>query len=141
MTPEQLVPTLETCKALKEAGWKKETALIWVVDGIANDIKDVVIRPDYDRWRPEQVFSAPTLQELLEELSSKNFLPELSYHGGCVYVSILDQSFSVPIMTDTIEQPKGKEAEAAALLWLELNTKEAPLELQEYDIIHNAEGR
>ena len=25
LTSEQLVPTLETCRALKEAGWVKET--------------------------------------------------------------------------------------------------------------------
>ncbi len=90
MTPEELVPTLETCKLLE---WDKNTYFVWAYSPVLHDKWHLYHREDsllYGKY-PIQIIQAPTLQELLEDIFASG------YRVPAVY-----------------------SAEAAALLWLEL---------------------
>jgi hypothetical protein len=108
MIPEELVPTLETCKRLKEAGFPQEgthfkhgTTKTMQYDGrifIGYAMVAVV------EERPDKVVAAaPTLQELLEELLKGDMT-------GIIWMSILLHP---------------NPAEAAALLWLKMQKEKA----------------
>ena len=116
MRPEELVPTLETCVRLKEAGWAKETYFVWMkfptyLDGMPTGgyvyhVQQHSSHPMYP------IISAPTLQELLEELPdwTSIFKQDGIYE---VYESGTHKDFSF--------WDNHNPAEAAALLWLELH--------------------
>lgn len=99
MTPEQLVPTLETCKALKEAGYVQNAYFAWIREAEEKQFNrnvsegwEALDYRMYARNEPiSEIVAAPTLQELF----------------AC---------------NDEI---RARTAEAAALLWLELQKEQA----------------
>ncbi len=146
MTPEQQVPTLETCKALKEAGWVGDTYFVYLIDvetNVFNSLQGLYAVHHANKILEEdgdivQAISAPTLQELLKELvilgneKYRNFSIET---GGRMYweVSISDWDTpqwycnvggSINIPENDIEIFHNNPAEAAALLWLELRKED-----------------
>ena len=114
LTSEQLVPTLETCRALKEAGWVKETYFRYVYGSFPNKWFLYTLN---SRSSKEIAIPAPTLQELLEELRGFGYC-ELSHcHKTLEYeCSCLINQPSRGYKSIIHPNP----AEAASLLWLEL---------------------
>lgn len=130
MTPEQLVPTLETCKLLREAGYKQGYSSFLLIDFEApyNEVKACnrqfaieLASGKHPSAEYKTIVAAPTLQELLEELPQDttpvNVLNVVKSYSG---------DFSVGYWDCTTQQtePKFLDAnpvEAAALLWLELH--------------------
>ncbi len=120
MTPEELVPTLETCKLLKEAGYEKSTYFSYQNTYSVN------------AWRAEPScffltehlrIPAPTLQELLEELPVSTTQNNITYYlivnGKCAgYYSEETHTYLYIFELENL-------AEAAALLWLELRKEGA----------------
>ena len=114
MTPEQLVPTLETCKRLQEAGYKQGTYFVFdkLITGriMARDSTSAM----------SIVCAAPTLQELLEEIALVEYREvELERVGKwwCACAWGIDRK-------KYHEQSHSNPAEAASLLWLELHKEE-----------------
>jgi hypothetical protein len=117
MKLEDLVPSIETCKALKEAGFKKDTLFYWTEIDEENFFnstrwKKWVLRNS--NFSSGDYLRAPTLAEI--ELNSDYIIKEDCgmFHGGVIniisnfeYVGGLDQFDS--------------EIEARAALWLYLN--------------------
>jgi hypothetical protein len=112
MTPEQLVPTLETCLKLKKAGWKQETCFSWM-NHMGIDQYTVVLSNHLQQLQFSRIL-APTLQELLEKLPDWT----LCFYNDVEYVVRSNIKAFEPI-----EQSHPNHAEAAALLWLELHTQ------------------
>lgn len=124
MTPEQLVPTLETCKLLKEAGWDKETLLYYVIFSYNDGMRWVLVTQITIVTEANYIIAsvpAPTLQELLEDLPQDttpvNVLNVVKSYSGDFSVGYWDCTTQQiePEFLDT------NPAEAAALLWLELH--------------------
>jgi hypothetical protein len=129
MTPEQLVPTLETCKLLKEAGFKQETYFRYVYASFPK--KWFLYTPD-SRSSKEIAIPAPTLQELLEELP--RFYHEYCKGISLEWMELLNKEthlweYNWWVGYDDIDtllhnsiaaSHPSNPAEAAALLWLEL---------------------
>lgn len=125
MTPEELVPTLETCIKLKEAGYVQNAYFAWMREAEEKrfnrnvsegwDALDYIM---YARNEPiSEIVAAPTLQEVLEELPesySVGFFQMWKYKGYTVgYVDDME----VFIKPFNHHNP----SEVAALLWLELH--------------------
>ena len=112
MTPEQLVPTLETCKLLKEAGYKQGSSLLaWF------DVDLIVLNVSPKPLVFDTRIAAPTLQELLEDIALVEYREvELERIGKwwCACAWGIDRK-------KYHEQSHSNPAEAAALLWLELH--------------------
>ena len=118
MTPEQLVPSRETCERLKAAGWTAETHFVW-----AKTLRgwSVVERRSLTEVLPEDL-SAPTLAELLAELPA-----------GC---SFSNRAFVSPDRVEfwasssdlyaQHEYGHASAAEAAAKLWIALRERVVP---------------
>ena len=143
MTPEQLVPTLETCKLLKEAGYPqgKSCFSVWTRGNWENILDDGTTEPalylgtntfpkENKMWGEcLKMYAAPTLQELLEELPDE--LREYARRDAPPHIFSLEMhkfkqnsgetlySFCYEIRTK--RQPNSNAAEATALLWLELH--------------------
>lgn len=116
--------TLETAKALKEAGWSKETEFCYYDFYASGDWKR--IESVYCEPNSYPVVFCPSLEELLAELPitldgvfrcsyylTKNKLGYKAHHE-IDYVSI--DKDSIEISTEYCPDP----AEACALLWLKL---------------------
>ena len=130
MTPEQLVPSLETCKKLQEAGYPQNGSCFMYhieekpifQDHISNKFLRnetvISIKLRANLFDGEQI-AAPTLQELLEELPSEttgsNFL-EMSKDIGFYEIGYLHMPNDAWDNLISHTNP----SEAAALLWLEL---------------------
>ncbi len=114
MTPEQQVPTLETCIHAKDRGYPQgKSFFVWVRDGIGNWKLVVNIMLFY----AEEKVDAPTLQELLEELYNLcNYSPYLIINIG----NPGEMAFTDDYEGDLDWMKYRNPAEAAALLWLEL---------------------
>jgi hypothetical protein len=116
------VPTLETCQKLKEAGFSQETEFHWLSPNRANI-----------KWHIGRKFSlgdgcaAPLLTEILEGLPEnlKATHGKVSYlHSVYMERSGGDFHFGYQDIPDIEPQSSYSPAEAAALLWLELNKKD-----------------
>ena len=113
LTSEQLVPTLETCRALKEAGWVKETYFRYVYGSFPDKWFLYTLN---SRSSKEIAIPAPTLQELLGEIALVEYREvELERVGKwwCACAWGIDRK-------KYHEQSHSNPAEAASLLWLEL---------------------
>lgn len=113
MNLKRLVPTLETCKRLKEAGYPQgETYFFWQY----NNPRDGWGLYDSDYYlNAADPIAAPTLQELLGELGG-NYDITLSRSKKRSGYDI--EAGITPFIIDEIHN--ANPTEAAALLWLEL---------------------
>lgn len=68
MTPSDFVPTIETCKELEELGISFNSYFIWRVykDGKCNVVSRTFLGEPCNR-----IYSAPTVQELLNKMPDK----------------------------------------------------------------------
>jgi hypothetical protein len=69
MTLTELVPSLEVCQQLKQAGFPQDTALVWMTVEIGkhNPMPPVVTQnPHMESMYP--IVAAPTAEEILKEL-------------------------------------------------------------------------
>jgi hypothetical protein len=108
---EKLIPSLETCKALKKAGFEQDTFCFYRKSPIGQWIPTTLTSYPF---QIDKCIAAPTLSEL--ELNSDYIIKEDCgmFHGGVIniisnfeYVGGLDQFDS--------------EIESRAALWLYLN--------------------
>lgn len=124
----QHVPSLETCKRMKELGWSKDT-YFWYSDWDGEEDSILLCNSDmhsrtgtkYTNWQ------APLLSEILEELPQEivwqdrdmflefekdsHYVVKYAYYGGSEdYFEVIDP----PYVLNPIA------AEAAALLWVKL---------------------
>jgi hypothetical protein len=118
MTPEQLVPTLETCLKLKDAGYRQDLTFLFFqnMDNFTSlkypEVgKGWQVRDRAGCYWFDSCIAAPTLQELLEELPDWT----VCFYNDVEYVVRGNIKAFEPI-----EQSHPNPAEAAALLWLEL---------------------
>lgn len=122
MTPEQLVPFLETCQKLKEAGYPQGKTYFHYIQRTwePNDSKWFV----YPRESSQAGIAAPTLQELLEELPKTRTYNFNIFSLTVQYVEST-QTYYVGYFKQYFFQvhEHRNPAEAAALLWLELYEK------------------
>ena len=108
------VPALETCQRLKAAGFPQETEHSWRKSHVSDDtyVDDSVEFPD-----PHQLCAAPLLTEILEQL------PQKTDRGSVLTVQYSDLFKKWPVIHGALNGMHESPAEAAALLWLELNHK------------------
>jgi hypothetical protein len=116
MTPEQLVPTLETCTLLKEKGfdtntlfayWRKKPDDEWWIDTWDSLAAEEQQRDVYE------IIAAPTLHELLEEFRVKEMYPFLDCSGD-FYIFAAQTS-------EIHDSRHTNPTEAAAKVWLKLH--------------------
>ena len=117
MTQEKKVPSLETCRKLREAGFPQSTERWWQ----ENLLKGWLLYPNEtmhtnDDARSNKICSAPDVSELLEALPAE-------WHGEYLFLfKQVDGKWDAAYSLErTIESDN--PAEALALLWLELNKK------------------
>ena len=125
---ESHVPSLEACKKLQEAGWKKETLFLRSTEFEWK----VITREEYEEFSDyagaagmpsggsvEQFVEAPLLSEILEELPhtvpNSHFSVLKNDDEVCFYYADSDDHHEMRYW-GTHKNP----AEAAALLWLAL---------------------
>lgn len=115
MTPEELVPSLTTCRQLNEAGFPQDTHFGWfldIVDGY------VVRTPEaFEMQQPD--YAAPTAAELLEALHKQGWNTVEVKGRAWAPPETLWQS-EVDSMADTHIDTAATPAEALALLWLKI---------------------
>lgn len=120
---EQHVPSLETCRRLKAAGFTQETHLTYLCHPSAESDTAVLKRKDdlFFSSIGGELYAAPILTEILEQLRKDVHI----YHEpGEAVVSWTEYPGEMPFTSITHNQKGVNPAEAAALLWLELHGKE-----------------
>lgn len=110
---EDLVPSLETCKELKEAGFEQDTLFMWCISEGANfELGDKGYRLVYIPWEKSyhNCIAAPTLGEI--EIPEGHYI---IFEFGTWVCQVNQINCEVP--TESFDS----EIEARAALWLYLN--------------------
>ena len=114
MTPEDLVATRETSARLKAAGWTAETYFLWHA-GHPFGSKMVPYLTSRPKPTSEYFLAwAPTLVEILEQLRKEELQVKIWAHSIGYTAVVFREVFQ-----------HANPAEAAALLWLRVNGKDA----------------
>jgi hypothetical protein len=124
------VPTLETCEKLKDAGYPQQTEFVWTSTGPTRRVQVEALQTH----KPAIECAAPILTEILEQLKPYAKKGEWGNGWKGIYTNFfwddIDSDWSVNIANcdeefrNPLNAPGGQgdsPAEAAALLWLELN--------------------
>jgi len=115
---EQHVPTLETCKRMKELGWKQgyENMYVWDDGELYGEL--YVVTENYDVYHvTNSCIAAPLLSEIMEEIriNKVEFFFDITEHGEYEFEHY-DRARSIADYQQYHKNP----AEAAALLWIRL---------------------
>lgn len=81
---EKITTSLELSKELKENGFKQDSIYTLSKDSLSNRYELCFIHPQEIK---EDEYSAPTAEELLEELPKDLFINDKSYHL-CIYYAV-----------------------------------------------------
>lgn len=121
MTPEQLVPSRETCERLKAAGYRQDTFFGWHYgEGLSGPF--VIPNTGHIAF----LYAAPTASELMDELQSLSprcGVGQNGFAGTTADTQFWAESRNTPVIgchADSL-------AEALALLWLKVR-ESAPAE-------------
>lgn len=109
MTLEDLVPPYELCKQIPE-GEFSDSALVWCED---EDGLELVMPREIAEFEKEGI-SAPTLQEIMDELSSYEPATVTQWRSGQTVITC-------QVRGDEIELSGHTQATAALKLWMEVN--------------------
>lgn len=118
MKLEELVPSLETCKKLKEAGFEQNTLICWIEIDEENFFnstrwKKWVLRNS--NFSSGDYLRAPTLGEI--EFSENIIIEYVKYSGYYIIKHTVDKKEIIKAFQSN------SEIEARAALWLYLNKK------------------
>jgi hypothetical protein len=111
VTPEQLVPSLEPCQQLKDAGWGQGNHhFYWYRDW-------------YDTWSvscanlvAKESIAAPTVSELIDWLRKRYQTVALyCFENGCS-ITAWGDDYSKPVIFDKADTPEDACAKAVLLL-------------------------
>jgi hypothetical protein len=116
---ENHVPTLETCKKLKEAGFPQETQYGHFLDGY---ISTELIEGEWGTGE-QRLCAAPILTEILEQLPDGSTIIRGDHES--YWSDTLSEITSPRYFYRHALDARANPAEAAALLWLELHDQEA----------------
>lgn len=115
---ENHVPTLETCKNLKEAGFPQETIHGWYYDWREREVKVLPLSLFRDDLNYECFCAAPILTEIMEQLERIGHHLELTHDIDTNLWQCRAKPFNYSLWPSSNDD---NPTEAAALLWLELN--------------------
>lgn len=120
MKPESLVPTRETCIALKEAGWDAETHFLWHK---GHPFGSLMVPYLTTRPRPTSEYFiawAPTLGEILEQFANSGYCASAGNVGTIYLASVTASRPGMVPVFETSDRPHTNPAEAAARLWIKV---------------------